>query len=188
MVDGAGWRRNRERRPRRMARRCPNARAAAEADLTGAAAGDSSLAPAWYTLADLYRYSGRFSQAEDAARQALEADAFLSDAYTVTSGLFFTALNLERYDDAREWCAKGKRQFPQSSTFIACEFRLVASSGAGPGAVADACRLLQPLDHADTDPQMLGDRHLLVAAVLAPSGPPQRRPPPIPRPPPPPPT
>ncbi|HYR32232.1 MAG TPA: protein kinase [Gemmatimonadales bacterium] len=145
-------------------------RAAAESDLTGAVAADSSLAPAWYTLAELYRYSGRFSQAEDAARQALEADAFLSDAYTVTSGLFFTALNLERYDDAREWCAKGKRQFPQSSTFIACEFRLVAWSGAGRGAVADAWRLLQPLDHADTDPEMLGDRHLLVAAVLARSG------------------
>jgi TolB-like protein len=145
-------------------------RAAAEADLTGAAAGDSSLAPAWYTLAELYRYSGRFSQAEQAARQALEADAFLSDAYVVTSGLFFTSLNLERYDDAREWCAKGAQQFPRSSAFVSCAFRIVGWSGQGRAATTDAWRLAAVVDRVDTDPEMLGDRHLLVAAVLARSG------------------
>ncbi|HEY6852748.1 MAG TPA: hypothetical protein VI139_00770, partial [Gemmatimonadales bacterium] len=142
----------------------------AEADLTAAVAGDSSLAPAWYTLAELYRYSGRFNQAEEAARQALAADAFLSDAYVVTSGLFFTALNLERYDDAREWCARGKRQFPRTSTFVSCEFRIVAWSGQGSAATRDAWRLAATVDRGDTDPEMLGDRHLLVAAVLARSG------------------
>jgi len=145
-------------------------RAAAEADLTAAVAGDSSLAPAWYTLAELYRYSGRFSEAEQAAREALDADAFLSEAYVVTSGLFFTALNLERYDDAREWCAKGARQFPRSSTFVSCAFRIVAWSGQGRAATADAWRLAAVVDRVDTDPEMLGDRHLLVAAVLARSG------------------
>ncbi|HXI33377.1 MAG TPA: protein kinase, partial [Gemmatimonadales bacterium] len=145
-------------------------RAAAEADLTHAVAGDPSLAPAWYTLAELYRYSGRFSKAEEAARQALEADAFLSDAYVVTSGLFFTALNLERYDDAREWCAKGKRQFPQSSAFVSCDFRIIAWSGQGRTAAADAWRLAAVVDRVDTDPEMVGDRRLLFAAVLARSG------------------
>jgi TolB-like protein/tetratricopeptide (TPR) repeat protein/tRNA A-37 threonylcarbamoyl transferase component Bud32 len=145
-------------------------RAAAETDLTAAVAGDSALAPAWYTLAELYRYSGRFSQAEQAAREALAADAFLSDAYVVTSGLFFTALNLERYDDAREWCGKGARQFPRSSAFVSCAFRIVAWSGQGRAATADAWRLAAVVDRVDTDPEMLGDRHLLVAAVLARSG------------------
>jgi tetratricopeptide (TPR) repeat protein len=145
-------------------------RAAAEADLTSAVAADPSLAQAWFTLAELYRYSGRFSQAEQAARQALEADEFLSDAYVVTSDLFFTALNLERYDDAGEWCAKGARQFPRSSTFMSCAFRIVAWSGRGRRAVADAWRFAAVVDRVDTDPEMVGDRRLLVAAVLARSG------------------
>jgi len=111
-------------------------RAGAEADLTAAVTGDSSLAPAWYALSELYRYSGRFNEAEQAAREALAADAFLSEAYLVTSGLFFTSLNLERYDDAREWCAKGARQFPLSSAFVSCEFRIVGWSGQGRAAAA----------------------------------------------------
>jgi TolB-like protein/tetratricopeptide (TPR) repeat protein len=145
-------------------------RAGAEADLTAAVAGDSSLAPAWYALSELYRYSGRFSDAEQAAREALDADAFLSEAYLVTSGLFFTALNLERYDDAGEWCAKGARQFPLSSAFVSCEFRIVGWSGQGRAAAANAWRLAVTVDRVDTDPEMVGDRHLLVAAVLARSG------------------
>ena len=145
-------------------------RAAAESDLTSAVAGDSSLAAAWYTLAELYRYSGRFNLAEQAARAALAADAFLSDAYTVTSGLFFTALNLERYDDAREWCAKGAKQFPRLPTFQSCEFRIIGWSGEGRAAAADAWRLAAVVDRVDTDPEMVGDRRLLLAAVLARSG------------------
>jgi tetratricopeptide (TPR) repeat protein len=145
-------------------------RIAAESDLAAAVSRDASLAPAWYTLAELYRYSGRFPQAEQAARQALEADAFLSDASEVTAHLFFTALNLERYDDAREWCTRGARQFPQSSNFMSCAFRIVAWSGQGRGAVADAWRLAAVVDRADTDHEMVGDRRMLVAAVLARSG------------------
>jgi tetratricopeptide (TPR) repeat protein len=147
--------------------------AAAERDLRGAVLQDPSLARAWYALSELLFSTGRFDEAGQAARRALGADAWLSDAPVVITDLFITNLLREQFDEARFWCAQGVRRYAEDPNFRDCELRILGWSGKGPAQVARAWHLLATADARDTaDPSPFArlDRRMMVAAVLTRSG------------------
>lgn len=150
----------------------PESLSASEQDLRAALQQLPTLARAWARLSQLLRYTGRFAEAEEAAKRALDADAFLLEARPVYKTLFFTALNLERYDDARRWCAQGRARFPADLEFRHCDLRILGWSARGRGAIRQAWRLVDALD-ADAGqqtPQYRGERRLLLATLYARSG------------------
>ena len=146
--------------------------AASERDLRAGVAAMPTLARAWASLSQLLRYTGRFAEAEDAAKQALEADAFLLEARQVYRTLFFTALNLEHYDEARSWCASGRARFPTDGEFRHCELRILGWSGRGAGAIRRARHLADSLERSGTTRTGVypAERRLLVATLYARSG------------------
>lgn len=146
--------------------------AASERDLRAAVAGMPTLARAWARLSQLLRYTGRFAEAEEAAKQALAADAFLLEARAVYRTLLFTALNLERYDEARSWCASGRARFPADAEFRHCELRILGWSGRGPGAIRQAWRLVDSLEKGSSARTGVypAERRLLLATLYARSG------------------
>jgi eukaryotic-like serine/threonine-protein kinase len=145
--------------------------ALAEQDLRLAVAREPSLASAWYRLSELLRFTGRFTEADWAARRALEADAYLAEAQRVYYTLFFTALNLERFDEAASWCRIGLVRYPDA--FRDCTVRVLGWSSRGSEQVAKAWRQIGAVEAGRREEQsgpFWADRRLLVAAILARSG------------------
>ncbi|HWC74966.1 MAG TPA: hypothetical protein VG454_13605, partial [Gemmatimonadales bacterium] len=151
----------------------PESLSASEQDFRTAVAEAPSMARAWARLSRLLRYTGRFAEAEAAAKRALDADAFLLEARPVYRTLLFTALNLERYDEARSWCAQGLARFPTDAEFRHCELRILGWSGRGRAAIQQAWRLVDSLE-ADPAAQRSGqypaERRLLLSTMYARSG------------------
>ena len=151
----------------------PDSLALAESDLQSAVDADPSLARAWYTLSQLYHYTGRFSEAQAAATRALEADAWLTGAPRIVSQLYFTALNSGQYEDARHWCEEGRRRFSGDVNFTDCGLRALGWLGEGSAAVRQAGRELDSLEQIAAGQPVsafTAERRLLYAAVLARSG------------------
>lgn len=151
----------------------PDSLAAAERDLRTVVTAVPSLARGWYRLSQLLRFTGRFAEAQQTAQRALEADAFLAEARPVYSTLYFAALNLGHYDDARAWCRRARSRFPTDLEFAHCELRILGWSGRGNGAIAQARRLVDSLEAGRPDATsgtFPADRRLLLAAVYARSG------------------
>lgn len=145
----------------------------AEQDLRAAVLRDPGRARAWYALSQIQRYTGRFAEADQSARHALDADAYLSEAYQVITNLFFNALNQERFAEARHWCDLGRRRFPMLPNFVDCQLRMLGWSGAGEAAIAQAWTLLAVVDARDPNPKYplaWADRRIMVAAVIGRSG------------------
>jgi len=144
----------------------------AEDDLRTAVAAKASLARGWAKLSGLLRFTGRFADAEEAASRALDADAFLLEARPVYATLYYAALNLEHYADARTWCARARNRFPNDLEFAHCELRTLGWSGRGGSAIARGWRIVDSLDAAA--PANTGtypaERRLLIAMLYARSG------------------
>jgi len=151
----------------------PESLTAAERDLEAAVSAAPALARAWYRLSELLRFTGRFAEAEQSAQRALDADAFLLEARPVYATLYFAALNLGRYDDARARCAGARARFPSDLEFAHCELRIIGWSGRGRAAIARARRLMDSLETVRADSRsgsFPADRRLLLAAIYARSG------------------
>jgi eukaryotic-like serine/threonine-protein kinase len=151
----------------------PESLAAAEADLRAAVAAAPAMARGWEQLSLLLRFTGRFAEAEEAARRALDADAFLLEARPVYATLFFAALNRGRFDDARDWCVRARARFPADVEFAQCELRILGWSGRGRTALRRAWRLLDSLEAGRPDARsgtFAADRRLLLAAIYARGG------------------
>jgi eukaryotic-like serine/threonine-protein kinase len=146
----------------------------AEADLRAAAlAGGPTRPRALGTLSLVLHFSGKVAEANLAARQAYEADAFLADADAIVLRLFDTSLELRRYPEAEDWCDRGRRDFPADWRFRMCRLSLLAWSPEVRPDPNEAWRVLAELDSLATiderswlRPQMT----LIVAAVLAAAG------------------
>ena len=144
----------------------------AEDNLRTAVAAKPSLARGWVRLSGLLRFTGRFADAEEAASRALDADAFLLEARPVYATLYYAALNLEHYADARTWCARARNRFPTDLEFAHCELRTLGWSGQGGSAIARAWRIVDSLDTAA--PANTGtypaERRLFMAMLYARNG------------------
>ena len=143
--------------------------AAAERDLNASLAARPDLAATWVAAADLSMRRGNFIAAVDAARRAVEADAFL-ESRQVVDVAFNSALFAEEFDEARAWCGMGRQRYPGDPTFAECELRVLGSAGTSARDIDQAWRLVREIEQRDTL-QLLGQtwgfRRLMVAAILA---------------------
>ncbi|MGH7544601.1 MAG: TPR end-of-group domain-containing protein, partial [Gemmatimonadota bacterium] len=145
----------------------------ATADLRAAVAVDSSRALAWITLSDLMRLTGRFVEADRAAKRALRADAFLREAESVVFQLHQTSLELEDLTAADYWCAEARRRFAGTYWPWSCGIFMMALPGGPSPDVEKAGAYLESFER--TVPSARRDLFLPlvrmhVAAVLARAG------------------
>lgn len=145
--------------------------AGAQADLERATSIKPSQAGAWSTLSHLYNQVDGKSGLDinNAARNALEADAFLSNADRILQRLFFSSYDLGQFVPARAHCDEGLRRFPANSWFTECRLFMLTTRAES----ADVARARMLADSlvalsapSDTAYVRLESR-MLVAAVLA---------------------
>jgi TolB-like protein/tetratricopeptide (TPR) repeat protein len=146
----------------------------AERDLRSAALGAGPTQPrALSTLSLVLHFAGKVAEANLAAGQAYEADAYLADADAIVLRLFDTSLELRRYPDAAQWCERGARTFPGDWRFRMCRLSLLAWSPEMRPDPGEAWRLLAELDSlasADERSWLRPQMTMVVAAVLAAAG------------------
>ncbi len=148
-------------------------RAAAQSDLRAAVDRRPDFATAWSDLSFLLQMAGDYEQAEQAAAEALRADAYLQDAASVLARLQFAALGAEQTGNAVKWCAQGRQRYPGDARFFGCELTTVGFTADRPADVGRAWRLLDEAERRDS--AHIGQsgwptRRLLVAAVAARAG------------------
>jgi serine/threonine-protein kinase len=102
--------------PARLERLLP----AAESSLTKAVEQNKSQAGAWAALSSLYYAKPDIQQANIAALNAYQADAYLASAKLILKRLFWTSHDLEQFPEALKWCDIGRRRFPTDPDFTAC--------------------------------------------------------------------
>ncbi|MHB1312474.1 MAG: protein kinase domain-containing protein [Gemmatimonadaceae bacterium] len=143
--------------------------AMAERDLRESLDGRPDLASTWVALADLAMMRGKFADAEEAARRAVDADAFY-ESRRVVAVAFNASLFAEAFDGARQWCRMGLERYPGDPRFMECELRLLGSMGRTARDADSAWRLVGAIERRDSLHMLdatWGFRRLMVAAVLA---------------------
>ncbi|HKV76037.1 MAG TPA: serine/threonine-protein kinase [Gemmatimonadales bacterium] len=146
----------------------------AQQDLEHATQLNPSQAGAFATLSHLYNNLPEKSSVDVslAARQALEADAYLSNADVILSRLFFAAYDLGQFPDAENWCRQGHQRFPADPRFTECQLWLLTTKQKEPDAARAwklADTLLKMTPEGDTAFAGLQSR-TIVAVVLARAG------------------
>ena len=145
----------------------------AQADLEAATRANPTQAGAWATLSHLYNRTGSNVDVNLAARRALEADAFLSNADVVLYRLFLSSYDLGKITpDAEHWCDEMERRFAASAFAARCQLFLLTTRSRSADAakawaladtvVARSPAALKPLQRLASD--------MMVAAVLARAG------------------
>lgn len=100
----------------------------AEADLRTAVELNPRQARAWWTLSRLLRRKGSLAEGKQAARRALEADAFLQVPVGGLFQLFQMALEMEEHREAAEWCTTLRERYPDNMRWVQCELLLLGTS------------------------------------------------------------
>ncbi len=144
----------------------------AQRDLERATALNRSQAGAWATLSHLYyQVDGKTPlDVRDAARAALQADAFLSNADVVLNRLFLASYDLGFFPDADSWCAELRQRFPDNLTAPRCELYLHTTTARTPPdldrvwAVADSVVAKSPEQRR---PYQQLSANMLAAAAIA---------------------
>jgi serine/threonine-protein kinase len=142
----------------------------AESDLRAAVDRDSTLAGAWATLSFLLWYKGSTAEAELAGRRALKEDAYLTNASRVFMHLFLVDLWMGDYNQAREWCRRGRTSFPGSWRFVECELTLMWYDRAATPRPDSAWALVTQLEALDPKEKAVAeDRayHLIYRRIVA---------------------
>jgi tetratricopeptide (TPR) repeat protein len=142
-------------------------------DLRAATALNPRLARAWSTLSAVLTVKGDNAGALEAARRALDADAFLRDAPASMERLVMVYLFAEHYDSARTLCDRTMRRFPADHGAIACNLDVLGWSGRGPQDVDRTWAAVRQTESTGNWPIVGGispHGRLYVAAVLARSG------------------
>jgi tetratricopeptide (TPR) repeat protein len=94
--------------------------AAADSDLHAAVEIEPRRASAWSQLSIVEYGKNNVVEANNAARRAYEADAYLRAAPDILSMLWGTSYDLEQFPDAIHWCAVGGQRFPDDQRFTFC--------------------------------------------------------------------
>jgi eukaryotic-like serine/threonine-protein kinase len=146
----------------------------AERDLRAAAQSPSSVqARAWGMLSAVLQLQGKVEPAFEAAQHAYAADAYLANAKDIVFRLFYASFHLERYGDAQNWCATGRRRFPADWLFLQCQLSLLASAPTVQPSVSTAWHVMDEV--AGTEPSKTRAwaeprLRMMVAGVLARAG------------------
>jgi serine/threonine-protein kinase len=151
----------------------------AQADLERAKQLNPSQAGAYATLSHLYANLPDKTMVDVilAASQALEKDAYLSNADAILNRLAHASYDRGQFPDADKWCREGQRRFPRDYRFVECELLIMTSKFVEADPVkapalawklADSVVKLTP-DERDQRFERLYTR-VLVAGVLARAG------------------
>ena len=147
---------------------------AAAADLTNATLLNPELARAWNELSSVRQRLGDQQGAVEAARRAIEADAYLRDIVPSVQRLIFAYLRDEQPDSARALCYEGSERFPTSGVMQYCKLSVLAWVGSGPTDIDTVWAALRRAEENSVTPLLEGkydpQARLSVAAVLARSG------------------
>ena len=119
----------------------------AETDLTRAVSLNSESARGESTLSLIFHSQGRFEAARQAARRALEADAYLEDAAQITMRLFETSFEVGDDEEAGYWCDEVRRRMPGQWPAAYCDLMLLVS---GPTKKVDTRKALYILENFGT--------------------------------------
>lgn len=145
----------------------------AERELRRAISLDLNVARAWEALGTYYLFIGRFSEGRQAMAQAQQADAFLQSEPKILRWQILADLNLERYADARQTCARGARWYPLQLPFMNCEFVILGWSAGDLESAGRAWQLARKAEDRAT-PARRRDVYrtnlLMTAAILARGG------------------
>jgi TolB-like protein/predicted Ser/Thr protein kinase len=142
---------------------------AAERDLQAAVTSDPTLASAYSTLSALYYEKKDVATALSMARNAYEADRFLTNAQTILLRLFTASRDLEQFLDANRWCAEGALRFPNNSQFTACRLWIMLHAPGSPDSIPEAWRLATRVDSLGT-PFEARIGHLLAGGIIGKAG------------------
>src|SRR3989442_1126039 len=106
---------------------------AAQTDLETATRINPQQVGAWNVLSTLYYAQRRdVVEANQAARNAYESDAFLASADLILYRLFVTSYDLELFTPAWDWCQNGHRRFPSNAPLVQCELILMSTNALEP--------------------------------------------------------
>jgi TolB-like protein len=144
----------------------------AKSDLETAVKLRPTQAGAWATLSHMYYRTGTVVDVNLAARRALEADAFLTNADVILDRLFLSSYDLGNLSEAANWCAEGARRFPDNPKFTECRL-IVLTTRQVPPDVARAWRLRDSVLALTPPRDTAYERRyaqILVAGVLARTG------------------
>ena len=122
----------------------------AEADLRAALDQRPEDARSWYALGELLYIQGRATEAAAALREAWDRDAWLVEVRGVVSLLFFTALDLQRFEEAGRWCALGQARYAGDPRFTTCRLILLGWTGRDGRALRDAWQELRAIEAGDS--------------------------------------
>jgi tetratricopeptide (TPR) repeat protein len=145
---------------------------AAEDDLNASVRYDPTRANAWNVLSIIHSQKPSLVDAKLTALRAYEEDAYLRAADQVLWRLYSTSYDLEQFPDAVQYCAEGRRRFPDNPQFVECQLWLLASRAEEPD-VDRAWALLSQLE--ESSPPQSWERdgargRILVGGVLARAG------------------
>ncbi len=144
----------------------------AEEDLNASVRYDPTRANSWNVLSIIHSEKPNLIDAKIAARRAYEEDAYLRAADQVLWRLYTTSYDLEQFPDAVQYCAEGRRRFPEDPQFLECELWLLASRAQEPD-VDRAWEILSRFEELSPPQSRERDRlrgQILVGGVLARAG------------------
>jgi eukaryotic-like serine/threonine-protein kinase len=144
----------------------------AEATLVRAVQSNRTQAGAWAALSSLYYSKQRIPEANSAAKNAYEADAFLASANGILRRLFWTSHDLEMYPEALDWCSKGRRRFPADPFFVECRLWMYTTRYEPPNIDSAWAYQARYVDLYDAKQREYADKYsrALVAGALARKG------------------
>ncbi|HVT40627.1 MAG TPA: hypothetical protein VHE78_16410, partial [Gemmatimonadaceae bacterium] len=140
----------------------------AKTDLENAVTKDPSLATAYAVLSNLYYDKKDVPTSFTKARQAYEADAFLTNTNSILSRLFWTSYDTQNFSEASKWCDEGARRFPGDHLFTACRLWMNLTPDTSPD-IPEAWRLAARVDSlAPTNVRPLQSRiaRLVVGGII----------------------
>ena len=144
----------------------------AKEDLRAAVLADRSLANAYNTLSLIHYLTDERAEANLAALNAYEADAYLRNARAILWRLFQTSYDMESFTEAVRWCEEGQRRFPDDDYFVACQLWLLTTR-VGSTDVDSAWSLLAELEQRLPEfrrEYYRREGQMLVAAAIARAG------------------
>jgi DNA-binding SARP family transcriptional activator/TolB-like protein len=146
---------------------------AAERDLQAALAITPDLPRSQSLLSAVLFSEGRYEEARTAARRALDADAYLTDANEIANRMFTSSFEIGDDVEAGHWCDEVRRRQANQWPAAYCDLLLLGWSSTGRPDPRKALLLLENSGSADPEPLRLNMRPrlmVLTAAVLARAG------------------
>lgn len=122
----------------------------ADRDLRRSLEIEPAQATAWLSLSKVQLLRGQSATAVASARRAVEYDAFLENGQDAYMVLFGSALTAGNPTEARQWCERGRRSFPDDYRFRLCELTVMRELPRAAGDDRAAWQIVATMDSMAT--------------------------------------